>query len=52
MYNWATPILLATQETGIRKIMVGGLSKANRFSRPYFKNIQHKKIGLEMWLKW
>jgi hypothetical protein len=48
-HQWLTPVILATQETEIRRITVQ--SQASKwFVRPYLKKIHHKK-GLGEWLK-
>jgi hypothetical protein len=43
------PIILATQEAGIRKIMVQSQPQANTL-KSYLKNTQHK-TELKAWLK-
>jgi hypothetical protein len=37
------PVILATQETKIRKIQVLGQPQKKKKMRPYLKNTQHKK---------
>jgi hypothetical protein len=45
-----TPVILATQEAEIRRIMVQS-QLGKKFKRPYLEKTQHKK-GLMEWLKW
>jgi hypothetical protein len=44
------PVILATQETLIRRIVVQRQPWAKQFSRPYLEKTHHKK-GLMEWLK-
>jgi hypothetical protein len=43
---WLTPVILATQEAEIRRIVVLG----KQFWRPYLEKTHHKK-GLVKWVK-
>jgi hypothetical protein len=42
---WLTPVILATQEAEIRRIMLHSQPQAN-ISRPYLKETHYKKKGL------
>jgi hypothetical protein len=44
------PVILASQETGIRRIVVRSQPRQNRSVRPYLGKIHHRK-GLVEWLK-
>jgi FixJ family two-component response regulator len=46
-HRWFTPVILATQEAEIRRIVV---QKGKQFAIPYLEKILHKK-GLLEWLK-
>jgi hypothetical protein len=46
---WLTPVILATQETEIRRITVQSQTQ-KQFTRPYLEKTHHKK-GLVEWLK-
>jgi hypothetical protein len=45
------PIILATQEAEIRRIVIQSQPPGKYFLKPYLKNTFRKK-GLEGWLKW
>jgi hypothetical protein len=45
--QWLTPVILATQEAKIRRIIQ---SQPWQFVRPYLKNNHHRK-GMVEWLK-
>jgi hypothetical protein len=49
-HQWLVPVILATQEAEIRKIMVQKVSPANSFQDPILK-IPNTKRGLAEWLK-
>jgi hypothetical protein len=49
--GWPIPIILATPEVEIRKIVVPD-ECGQKKGRPYLKNIQHTTKGLLEWLKW
>jgi hypothetical protein len=48
-YQWLRPIILATQETEIKRIVVQSQPR-QKCVRPYLGNTQHEK-GLVKWLK-
>jgi hypothetical protein len=44
---WLMPVILATQEAAIRRIIVGRPAQANSSVRPYLKKTLHKRGLLE-----
>jgi hypothetical protein len=50
--QWLTPIILATQETGIGGIMVQNQLQANSSPDHIQKQTKKYKKGLAEWLKW
>jgi hypothetical protein len=50
-YQWLTPVILATQETEIRRVMIRSQPRANSLQDPISENKTLHKQRLAEWLK-